>query len=47
MGREVRLSGFEVWQSGANGLIAHSHGYFDSAAASKRPSQSQPGKRGM
>ena len=30
-GREVRISGFEVWQMGANGLIASSQGSFDSA----------------
>ena len=31
-GHEVRISGFEVWQIGKDGLIAHSRGYFDSAA---------------
>jgi predicted ester cyclase len=30
-GRAVRLSGFEVWQMGADGLIANSRGRFDSA----------------
>jgi serine/threonine protein kinase len=30
-GRVVRISGFEVWQIGANGLIANSRGHFDSA----------------
>lgn len=30
-GRAVRISGFEVWQLGANGLIANSQGHFDSA----------------
>ena|SRR2546425_177639 len=30
-GRAVRISGFEVWQIGANGLIANSQGHFDSA----------------
>lgn len=30
-GRAVRISGFEVWQMGADGLIASSHGHFDSA----------------
>jgi len=30
-GRAVRISGFEVWQIGANGLIAKSQGHFDSA----------------
>ena len=29
-GRAVRISGFEVWQIGADGLIANSHGHFDS-----------------
>jgi predicted ester cyclase len=28
-GRKVRISGFEVWQFGADGLIAESHGHFD------------------
>ena len=30
-GRPVRISGFEVWQIGSNGLIAKSSGHFDSA----------------
>lgn len=29
-GRAVRISGFEVWQIGAEGLIANSRGSFDS-----------------
>jgi predicted ester cyclase len=29
-GRAVRISGFEVWQIGADGLIANSRGHFDS-----------------
>ncbi|HEV8484441.1 MAG TPA: hypothetical protein VGV87_12930 [Blastocatellia bacterium] len=29
-GRAVRISGFEVWQMGADGLIANSGGHFDS-----------------
>lgn len=29
-GRAVRISGFEVWELGANGLIANSRGHFDS-----------------
>ena len=29
-GREVRVSGYEVWQLGAEGLIANSLGHFDS-----------------
>jgi steroid delta-isomerase-like uncharacterized protein len=29
-GRAVRISGFEVWQIGASGLIANSRGRFDS-----------------
>jgi len=29
-GRPVRISGFEVWQISANGLIADSKGQFDS-----------------
>ncbi len=30
-GKSVRLSGFEEWQIGADGLIAKSQGHFDSA----------------
>ncbi len=30
-GRAVRISGYEVWQMGADGLIANSRGHFDSA----------------
>ena len=29
-GRPVRISGFEVWQIGADGLIANSQDHFDS-----------------
>jgi uncharacterized protein (TIGR02246 family) len=29
-GRAVRISGFEVWKLGADGLIANSRGHFDS-----------------
>jgi steroid delta-isomerase-like uncharacterized protein len=28
-GRSVKISGFEVWEIGANGLIANSSGHFD------------------
>ena len=31
-GQRVRISGFEVWQIGADGLVAESLGHFDSAA---------------
>jgi predicted ester cyclase len=31
-GRRVRISGFEVWQIGVDGLIAESRGHFDSFA---------------
>lgn len=31
-GRRVRISGFEVWKIGEDGLIAESQGHFDSAA---------------
>lgn len=31
-GKQVRISGFEVWRIGADGLIAESRGHFDSAA---------------
>jgi len=30
-GRQVRISGFESWQFGADGLIAASQGHFDAA----------------
>jgi hypothetical protein len=31
-GHRVRISGFEVWEIGADGLIAHSQGQFDEAS---------------
>jgi hypothetical protein len=31
-GHRVRVSGLEVWRMGEDGLIAESHGHFDSAA---------------
>lgn len=31
-GNRVRISGFELWQIGADGLIACSQGHFDSSA---------------
>jgi len=31
-GKRVRISGFEVWRIGDDGLIAESRGYFDSEA---------------
>lgn len=31
-GHQVRISGFEVWKFGDDGLIAESQGHFDSAA---------------
>jgi predicted ester cyclase len=31
-GRRVRISGYEVWRIGADGLIAESRGYYDSSA---------------
>jgi alanine dehydrogenase len=31
-GQRVRISGFEEWHIGADGLIAESHGHFDAAA---------------
>lgn len=31
-GKQVRISGFEVWTIGGDGLIAESRGHFDSAA---------------
>ena len=39
-GRRVRISGFEEWQFGADGLIAHSLGHFDAADCQR---QLQPG----
>ena len=30
-GHRVRISGFELWQIGADGLIASSQGHFDAA----------------
>ncbi len=30
-GKQVRISGFEEWQFGSNGLIAESQGHFDAA----------------
>ena len=30
-GKRVRISGFEEWRIGADGLIAESQGHFDSA----------------
>jgi predicted ester cyclase len=30
-GKRVRISGYELWQIGDDGLIAESRGYFDSA----------------
>ena len=30
-GRPVRISGFEIWQIGSDGLIEASEGHFDSA----------------
>jgi len=30
-GRQVRISGFEVWEIGADGLIASSDGHFDAS----------------
>lgn len=31
-GKRVRISGFEIWKFGADGLIAESRGHFDDAA---------------
>ena len=31
-GHKVRISGYEVWKIGEDGLIAESHGHFDSKA---------------
>lgn len=38
-GKWVDLSGFEVWQLGADGLIANSRAYFDSAAYDRQVEQ--------
>jgi len=39
-GHRVRISGFEVWKIGEDGLIAESQGHFDSAAYQR---QLEPG----
>lgn len=39
-GRAVRISGFEVWQIGTDGLIANSRGHFDSADYQRQLSSS-------
>lgn len=31
-GKQVRISGFEIWEIGADGLIAESRGHFDNDA---------------
>ena len=31
-GKRIRISGFEIWKFGADGLIAESRGHFDNAA---------------
>lgn len=40
-GRPVRISGYEVWRIGEDGLIAESHGHFDSAAYRRQLSTQQ------
>ena len=35
-GRGVRISGYEVWTLGTDGLIAESHGHFDQAEYSRQ-----------
>ena len=48
-GRRIRISGFEIWQIGADGLIARSLGYFDASDYKRQlehglqtPSQTHP-----
>ena len=38
-GRSVRISGFEEWKIGDDGLIAESRGHFDSAAYERQLKQ--------
>jgi nuclear transport factor 2 (NTF2) superfamily protein len=40
-GRKVRVSGFEVWEIGADGLIAESRGSFDSGEYQRQMEGSQ------
>ena len=44
-GKWVDISGFEVWQLGADGLIANSRGYFDSAVYNRQVEQGANRKR--
>jgi uncharacterized protein (TIGR02246 family) len=41
-GNRVRISGFEVWTIGEDGLIAESHGKFDSAEYRRQLERHQP-----
>ncbi|HKD85166.1 MAG TPA: ester cyclase [Terriglobales bacterium] len=48
-GQKVRISGFELWQIGGDGLIASSQGHFDAADYQRQlarglPSQSEGGR---
>jgi hypothetical protein len=43
-GRRVRISGFEIWRVGADGLVAESRGHFDSAAYQDQLGGRRPGR---
>jgi predicted ester cyclase len=42
-GRSVRISGYEVWRLGADGLIAESLGHFDAADYRRQLEARMPG----
>lgn len=42
-GRSVRLSGYEEWTVGADGLIAESNGHFDEAEYQRQLNSGAPG----
>jgi len=44
-GHRVRISGYELWQIGANGLIASSLGHFDAAEYQRQLAQGVKGDR--
>jgi len=41
-GKRVRISGYELWTFGADGLIANSQGHFDSAEYQRQLSTGMP-----
>jgi predicted ester cyclase len=42
-GKRVRISGYEVWQIGADGLVAESQGHFDDAQYERQLEQGVDG----